>query len=131
MSEENVEVVRSFYDAWARNEFPGPVELWTPRSSTSIPPGPWNRAPDAALLGSRGRLTRSSRGGKPGTWRRNGSGLWEIRWRWWCATGHGGERAASKWRAGSRPDTIVGVEAPAEPDHLIEVEAIAVVDCPP
>jgi ketosteroid isomerase-like protein len=27
MSRENVEVVRSFYRAWARNEFPGPVEL--------------------------------------------------------------------------------------------------------
>ena len=27
MSQENVEIVRSFYDAWARDEFPGPVEL--------------------------------------------------------------------------------------------------------
>src|SRR5262245_957072 len=30
MSEENVEVVRSFYRAWARNELPGPVELSDP-----------------------------------------------------------------------------------------------------
>jgi ketosteroid isomerase-like protein len=30
MSEENVEVVRSFYDAWARNEFPGPIDLMHP-----------------------------------------------------------------------------------------------------
>ena len=27
MSEENVEIVRSFYAAWARDEVPGPVEL--------------------------------------------------------------------------------------------------------
>ena len=27
MSEQNVEIVRSFYRAWARNEFPGPIEL--------------------------------------------------------------------------------------------------------
>ena len=30
MSEENVEVVRSFYRAWARNDLPGPVELMDP-----------------------------------------------------------------------------------------------------
>ena len=27
MSRENVEIVRRFYAAWARDEFPGPVEL--------------------------------------------------------------------------------------------------------
>jgi Ketosteroid isomerase-related protein len=27
MSQENVEIVRSFYDAWARDEFPGPIDL--------------------------------------------------------------------------------------------------------
>ena len=27
MSQENVEIVRSFYDAWARHESPGPIEL--------------------------------------------------------------------------------------------------------
>jgi ketosteroid isomerase-like protein len=27
MSHDNVRVVRSFYDAWARDEFPGPIEL--------------------------------------------------------------------------------------------------------
>ena|SRR6187397_227208 len=27
MSEENVEIVRSFYRAWARGDLPGPVEL--------------------------------------------------------------------------------------------------------
>ena len=27
VSEENVEIVWSFYDAWARDEFPGPIEL--------------------------------------------------------------------------------------------------------
>jgi ketosteroid isomerase-like protein len=26
MSRDNVEIVRSFYDAWARDEFPGPIE---------------------------------------------------------------------------------------------------------
>jgi ketosteroid isomerase-like protein len=30
MSEENVRVVQSFYDAWARDELPGPVELMDP-----------------------------------------------------------------------------------------------------
>jgi uncharacterized protein len=27
MSQENVEVVRAIYDAWARNEFPGPAHV--------------------------------------------------------------------------------------------------------
>ena len=27
MSEENVEIVRSFYRAWTRGDLPGPVEL--------------------------------------------------------------------------------------------------------
>jgi ketosteroid isomerase-like protein len=31
MSRENVAVVRSFYDAWAREDFPGPVELMDSR----------------------------------------------------------------------------------------------------
>ena len=30
MWEENVQVVRSFYDAWARDELPGRVELMDP-----------------------------------------------------------------------------------------------------
>jgi ketosteroid isomerase-like protein len=30
MSEENVEIVRSFYRAWARNDLPGPLELMDP-----------------------------------------------------------------------------------------------------
>jgi ketosteroid isomerase-like protein len=30
MSEENVEIVRSFYRAWARNDLPGPAELMDP-----------------------------------------------------------------------------------------------------
>jgi ketosteroid isomerase-like protein len=31
MSEENVRVVRSFYDAWARDELPGPTDLMDPQ----------------------------------------------------------------------------------------------------
>ncbi len=27
MSQENLEIVRRFYEAWARDEFPGPAEL--------------------------------------------------------------------------------------------------------
>jgi ketosteroid isomerase-like protein len=30
MSQENVEVVRSFYRAWAQDDLPGPVELMDP-----------------------------------------------------------------------------------------------------
>jgi ketosteroid isomerase-like protein len=30
MSQENVEIVRSFYRAWARDDLPGPVELIDP-----------------------------------------------------------------------------------------------------
>ena len=30
MSQENVEVVRGFYVAWSRDEFPGPTELMDP-----------------------------------------------------------------------------------------------------
>ncbi len=39
MSEENVEVVRSFYDAWARNEFPGPIEFMDPEIEYVNPVG--------------------------------------------------------------------------------------------
>src|SRR5262245_11735280 len=30
MSQENVDIVRAFYEAWARDEFPGPTELMDP-----------------------------------------------------------------------------------------------------
>jgi uncharacterized protein len=30
MSQQNVEIVQRFYDAWARDEFPGPPELMHP-----------------------------------------------------------------------------------------------------
>ena len=39
MSQENVEIVRSFYDAWAREEFPGPVELMDPEIEYVNPAG--------------------------------------------------------------------------------------------
>ena len=39
MSEENVEIVRRFYDAWAREEFPGPVELMDPEIEYVNPAG--------------------------------------------------------------------------------------------
>jgi ketosteroid isomerase-like protein len=39
MSQENVEIVRSFYDSWARNEFPGPVELMDPEIEYVNPAG--------------------------------------------------------------------------------------------
>src|SRR5207247_3735768 len=39
MSQENVEVVRSFYDAWARDEFPGPIELMDPEIEYVNPDG--------------------------------------------------------------------------------------------
>ena len=39
MSQENVEVVRRFYDAWARDEFPGPVELMDPEIEYVNPAG--------------------------------------------------------------------------------------------
>src|SRR5436190_20133779 len=39
MSQENVEVVRSFYHAWAREEFPGPVELMDPEIEYVNPAG--------------------------------------------------------------------------------------------
>jgi ketosteroid isomerase-like protein len=39
MSQENVEVVRSFYDAWARDEFPGSTQLMHPDIEYVNPPG--------------------------------------------------------------------------------------------
>jgi ketosteroid isomerase-like protein len=39
MSEENVRAVRSFYDAWARAEFPGPIELMDREIEYVNPPG--------------------------------------------------------------------------------------------
>jgi ketosteroid isomerase-like protein len=39
MSEQNVEIVRRFYAAWARNEIPGPVELIDPEVEYVNPAG--------------------------------------------------------------------------------------------
>ena len=39
MSEENVEVVRRFYAAWSREEFPGPTELMDPEIEYVNPAG--------------------------------------------------------------------------------------------
>ena len=39
MSEANVEIVRRFYEAWARGEFPGPPELMDPAIEYANPAG--------------------------------------------------------------------------------------------
>jgi ketosteroid isomerase-like protein len=39
MSQENVEIVRSFYDQWARDDFPGPIELMDPEIEYVNPAG--------------------------------------------------------------------------------------------
>jgi ketosteroid isomerase-like protein len=39
MAQSNVEVVRRFYEAWARDEFPGPVELMDPDIEYANPTG--------------------------------------------------------------------------------------------
>ena len=39
MSTQNVEVVRALYDAWARDEFPGPIELPDPEIEYFNPEG--------------------------------------------------------------------------------------------
>jgi uncharacterized protein len=39
MSQQNFEVVRSFYDAWAREELPGPAELMDPGIEYANPVG--------------------------------------------------------------------------------------------
>jgi uncharacterized protein len=39
MSDENVEIVRSFYRAWARDEFPGPIALMHPEIEYVNPAG--------------------------------------------------------------------------------------------
>jgi ketosteroid isomerase-like protein len=39
MSQENVRVVSAFYDAWSRNEYPGPPELMDREIEYVNPPG--------------------------------------------------------------------------------------------
>jgi ketosteroid isomerase-like protein len=39
MSQENIEIVKSFYDAWGRDEYPGPIELMDPEIEYVNPPG--------------------------------------------------------------------------------------------
>ena len=39
MSQENVEIVQRFYDAWARDEFPGPFDLMDPEIEYVNPAG--------------------------------------------------------------------------------------------
>ena len=39
MSQENVEIVRRFFDAWGREEYPGPVEFMHPEIEFVNPAG--------------------------------------------------------------------------------------------
>ena len=39
MPTENVDVIRAFYDAWAREEFPGPIEFLDPEIEYVNPEG--------------------------------------------------------------------------------------------
>jgi ketosteroid isomerase-like protein len=39
MSQENVEIVRGIYEAWARNEFPGPADVLDAEIEYVNPPG--------------------------------------------------------------------------------------------
>jgi ketosteroid isomerase-like protein len=53
MSQENVEVVRRVYEAWARGDFPGPAELLDPKIEYVNPAGavePGTRRGLAAFL---------------------------------------------------------------------------------
>jgi ketosteroid isomerase-like protein len=55
VSQGNVEIVRSFYEAWARDEFPGPVELMDPQIEYVNPAGavePGTRRGLAAFSGA-------------------------------------------------------------------------------
>ena len=39
MSQENVEIVQRFYEAWLRDDYPGPVELMDPKIEYANPAG--------------------------------------------------------------------------------------------
>jgi ketosteroid isomerase-like protein len=39
MSQQNIDIVKRFYDVWAREEFPGPIELMDPEIEYVNPPG--------------------------------------------------------------------------------------------
>ena len=54
MSQENVEIVRSVYDAWARDQLPGPARLFDPKIEYVNPP-------DAVEPGTRHGLAAFSR----------------------------------------------------------------------
>ena len=68
MSQENVEIVRRVYEAWARNELPGPVRLFDAQIEYVNPP-------DAVEPGTRHGLVAFTRavqdafeGQGPGKW---------------------------------------------------------------
>ena len=103
MSQKNVQVVRRFYDAWARDELPGPVELMDPEIEYVNPAG-------AVEPGIRRGLAAFGRAVEQifEAWE-----TWQMAPEEFRAVGDQvavvvryrarGEGAASRWRAGSRP----------------------------
>src|SRR5919198_3946363 len=62
MSERNVEIVQRFYDAWSRDEFPGPRELMDPEIEYVNPAGaiePGTRRGIAAFIEAVEKLLES------------------------------------------------------------------------
>jgi uncharacterized protein len=59
MSEENIAVVRQFYEAWSQDDFPGPVELLHPEVEYVNPEGaiePGTRRGVAEFVGTAEKL---------------------------------------------------------------------------
>ena len=81
MSQENVEIVRSFYDAWARDEFPGPVELMDPEIEYVNPAGAVEPGTRRGLAAFTRAVEKIFEGWETGRWSRSNSKAWEIRWR--------------------------------------------------
>ena len=96
MADENVEIVRSFYRAWARNEFPGPIELMHPEIEYVNPAGAVEPGTRRGRDAFAAQFRRSSKAGRPGRWSRSDLPLSETRWPSRSATGRAGEGAASR-----------------------------------
>ena len=81
MSQENVEIVRRFYRAWADDDLPGPEDFMDPEIEYINPTG---AAEPGTGAGGRNSVPRSGgpwKGGRPGKRSRSSSRLLRIKLR--------------------------------------------------
>jgi hypothetical protein len=106
MSNQNVEIVRSSYEAFARDEFP--MEVIDPEVEYVNPVGAVEEGTRHGLPAFRVAVEKVFEG--RATWPMEPEQLTAVgtRSRSWCGIGRAAERVALSWRAASLPCSLCG-----------------------